>query len=249
MSLPLWVSETAEAFWSDAGRPEPFPRDLRAPIANALPLTIVLLPRMRVRAVDEWLRRRGVRGAPATIDRAIRGCLIARSGQGFVFVEGTDPADEQRFTLAHELGHFLRDYWRHRRLVVERLGPSALEVLDGDRPPRPDERIDALLARVPLGFHVHLMDRDANGGFATPSIDAAERDADLLACALLAPPEAVLAGDLPADPPRRRIAVECRLVESFGLPGAPAATYAAALVPRPPPRSELLRRLGLIDTS
>ncbi|MGH2459756.1 MAG: ImmA/IrrE family metallo-endopeptidase [Chloroflexota bacterium] len=244
MSSPLCVSETAETFWSDAGQPEPFPRDLRVPIANALPLTVVLLPRLRVRAIDDWLRRQGIRGAPTVADRAVRACLVARSGQGFIFVEGSDPADEQRFSLAHELGHFLRDYWQPRQAVIARLGPAALEVLDGARPARPGERIDALLARVRLGYYVHLMDRGANGGFATASVEAAERDADWLACELLAPPEAVLAATLPTPADERRAAVRRRLIESFGLPPAPAAGYAARLAPEPRPVSPLLHRLG-----
>ena len=72
-------------------------------------------------------------------------------------IDAADPEDEQRFTLAHELAHFLRDYWRPRQMAQQRLGAEAVAILDGKRPPTPQERLAALLREVPLGFHVHLI--------------------------------------------------------------------------------------------
>jgi hypothetical protein len=129
MSTPLWVSEAAATFWAVAGAEEAFPRDLRRPIANALPVAVVLLPKLRLSAVDKWLVRQGMTCGLSIRDRALRACLVARYGHGLVFIDGTDPSDEQRFSLAHELAHFIRDYWRPRALAVERLGAGVLEVL------------------------------------------------------------------------------------------------------------------------
>lgn len=243
MTVPLWVSEAAEDFWQAAGGPEGFPRSLRIPIANALPVTVVLLPRLRVSRVDDWLRRRGIPGTDAAPDRPLRACLVACRGQGFIFVEGVDAEDEQRFSLAHELAHFLRSYWRPRAAALDRLGPEVLPVLDGERPPRPSERLAALLARQQLGYQVHLLDRDPDGLIADDAIDRAEREADELAFELLAPADSVLAGNLPAAPARRRAAVQRRLVDVFGLPPGPATRYATHLVPLQPRRMFLLRAL------
>ncbi|HET8628273.1 MAG TPA: ImmA/IrrE family metallo-endopeptidase [Thermomicrobiales bacterium] len=243
MTLPLWVADAADAFWRAAGEVEPFPRDLRRAIAFALPLGVVSLPRLRLRGVDDWLRGEGIDCRLAPADRALRACLVARRGQGLIFLDGTDPPDEQRFSLAHELAHFVRDYWLPRRQAGDRLGPAVLEVLDGARPPRPEERVQAVLARVELGYHVHLLDR-APDGAPGPAVASAERAADLLACALLAPAADALR-DLPALPaPARREAVARRLAAEFGLPAAPAARYAATLVPPPAGGDDLLRRLG-----
>jgi hypothetical protein len=244
----LWVTETAGAFWDLAGDPEPFPRNLRLPIAYALPLTVALLPRLRVAAVDAWLRRRGVTCAPAVADRPLRACLVARDGQGFVFMDGTDPEDEQRFSLAHELAHFLRDYWRRRREAVARLGPAVADVLDGERPPNQDERIHALLTRMRLGSYVHLMDRAPDGQLASAPIDLAERNADRLGFELLAPAEIVLAPPLPEGVDACRSVVQDRLVRNYGLPAAAAVRYVAILVPDQRPTESLLYRLGLVQT-
>lgn len=240
MALPHWAIELAETFWHEAGGPESFPRALRRSIANALPVTIVSLPRLRVAGVTAWLAEHAVPCPLGSLDRPLRACLVARYGHGLIFLDGTDPDDEQRFSLAHEVAHFLRDYWQPRHEATARLGPAVLEVLDGDRPARATERMDALLARASIGFHVHLMDR-AGGRFATSAIERAERDADLLAYELLAPSALALAlvtGRAPAE----QVAA---LVHGYGLPRAAAARYAAILVPREERADSLLSRLGL----
>lgn len=244
MTIPIWATEAADAFWRAAGENEPFPRDLRQPIALALPVAIVSLPRLRLSGVDGWLRRQGIARGLDGRDRPLRACLVARRGQGLIFLDGTDPADEQRFSLAHEAAHYLRDYWLPRQRAVERLGPAALEVLDGDRPPDPGERIDAVLSRVELGYHVHLLDRAPDGVIEDGTVALAERSADLLGCELLAPAEWALRDLAPLPYPQRREELARRLAGEFGLPAAQAVAHAARLLPPPAAEGSFLRRLG-----
>ncbi|MBX6721639.1 MAG: ImmA/IrrE family metallo-endopeptidase [Dactylosporangium sp.] len=241
MSMPLWVTELADVFWSMAGGPEEPARDLRGPIANALPVTVVMLPRLRVTTVDAWLQHHGIYCTVDVQDRPLRACLVARNGHGVVILEGTDPPDEQRFSLAHELAHFLRHYWQPRTDIAGRLGPSVLEVLDGDRAPVPDERVFALLARVRLGFFTHFM---ARAGETRP-IDAAEREANLLAYELLAPSAAVMGTVATVPPAERRGVIVELLTTMYGLPATVARRYAAFLCPESSPSGSFLRRLGL----
>src|SRR5207237_873153 len=123
----LWVRELADAFWAEAGRAEPFPRDLRGPIAWAvLRLAVVERPALCVGGVLDWLRRSGVVCPLREPDRRLRGCLVASRGYGFAFLDADDGPHERRFTLAHELAHFLRDYLQPRRRAAARLGPQVL---------------------------------------------------------------------------------------------------------------------------
>lgn len=238
----LLVVELARRFWEQAGEIEPFPRELRRAVAYALPLGIVELPRLGLGGLRHYLTRRGLGCAPGGADRRLRAALVARVGQGLVFLDGTDPPDERRFSLAHELAHFLADYWLPRRRAARQVGPGSLEVLDGRRAATRVERIDAALASVALAAHVHLMERTPDGHPAGAAIGRAERAADALALELLAPTEVALAV-LEVAPGRPAAA----LAERFGLPPGVAEAYAARLGPLESPAAPLLRRLGLAD--
>lgn len=246
MSTPLWVYKIASTFWAEAGEPEQFPRNLRHAVANALPLTVVSLPKLHPSVMSQWLQEQRIPCDMTTRDRALRACLVARYGHGIIFIDRADPDDEQRFSLAHELARFLKDYWQPHRAARERLGACVLEVFDGERPPRQEERIHALLAHVKIGYHIHLMERTSDGHLATSTIEAAERNADRLALELLAPAETVLLATASRSPEQRRKEIKNVLIESYGLPVTPAAQYAALLVSLSPRTESFLRRLGLI---
>ncbi len=245
MSVPFWVTDTAERFWTEVGALEPFPRNLRQPIARGLPLAVVLLPMMSVGSIEQWLRRQEVLCHVGTNDRKLRACLVANCGQGLIFVDGADPDDEQRFSVAHELAHFLRDYWGPRREAVEHLGREILDVLDEMRPPYTEERTHALLSRISLDFHVHLMERTEHGDPATAAAAIAENNADRLAFELLAPSDLVMR-ELGVLPPRERNRAAANLlVDFYGLPSKQATQYAGLLAPESRPSDSLLQRLGL----
>lgn len=234
MDVPLWVKELADVFWQRAGPPGTFPRSLRKP-ARTLRLSVVALPGLSLTAVRSWLDRQGLAGILDAADRPLRACLAARGGLGFIFLDALDDENEQRFSLAHEIAHFLRDYWQWRTLAVERLGRGILEVLDGVREPTPEERLLSVLRQVPLGFHTHLLTRE--GGNLSPALACAEDEADRLAFELLAPTECFAAAE------RRDMALLTRrLRDEFGLPGAAAARYAELLCPPPPQLDPRLER-------
>lgn len=245
MTTPLWIVGTAEEFWSEVGELEPFPRELRQSIARAFPITIVLLPLLRVSKIEEWLERQQVLCHVDTQDRGLRACLVARFGQAIIFLDGTDSDDEQRFSIAHELAHFLMHYWRHRREAVQRFGNEILEVLDQVRLARVDERIHALVSGSDLGFHVHLMARTEDGDPTNSTIVAAENDADRLAFELLAPCDLVTrqVGHLP--PNERQDAAIQLLQNVYGFPTLQATRYSRVLIPVRHSSDSLIRRLGL----
>lgn len=212
----------AERFWQLVGFREPFPRNLEAVVALALPVSIIRLPRLTPATVVSWLRAAGVEWSLAVRPRPLRGCLIAHRGHGLIFVDGALPPDEVRVTIGHEVAHFLQHYAWRREQAITRLGDTILPVLDGERPATPIERLSGVFQGVDLGPCTHLLDRGPDG---TPGQDVlgTEDEADLLAFELLAPASAVLASS--RGKKRRRELLQAE----FGLPPWAADLWARYL--------------------
>lgn len=224
----------AERFWQLAGCREPFPRSLESAVAWALPLAIVKLPRLSVAELQRWVSRKGLCAHVAGSDRRLRACLLAKAGRGVVLLDGGDPDDERRFSLAHEIAHFILDYLHPRQKAVEALGEAAREVIDGHRAATLEERLTGVLRGIELGVYTHLMGRSSIGEIERIETLEAEDRADRVALELLAPRPEVLAMLRP-----RRVrwtgnrafhVVEGVLRQDFGLPAGAAASYGKVLI-------------------
>lgn len=219
----LWALEAAARFWEAAGGPPSvFPRDLRQAVAYATPLFVVDLPRLRISEVASWLEARQCGTPPRVQDRPLHAALYAGPDGGFVFLDGADPEDERRFSLAHEVAHFIVAYVEPRRRAAARLGPEALEVVDGRRRPTPTERIDAALAGLDLRPRLHLLER-TDLGLSPAPVEQVEQQADELALELLAPAELV-ARLRPVQVSPSALATW--LAATFGLPARVGEAYA-----------------------
>jgi|SRR5438270_1627022 len=232
--LDTRVQRKAEKFWKSAGGIQSrFPRDIESAIAWSLPLFVVRLPRLWVHDVESYLRQRRLPVVIGpTADRQLHGCVLAIRGKGLIIVDGTDKPPQVRFTIAHEAAHFMLDYQGPRLRAVERLGESIHSVLDGERAPSPEERVDGLLANAPVSLYAHFMHRD-NAGFVSNKILEAESQADCLAFELIAPEaevwRVVSKGFAKRGYQQRLTTVRRLLVRRFGLPTEAAPQYAASL--------------------
>jgi hypothetical protein len=149
----------ARDFWEETGCHGTFPRDVEQSVALKLPLAVIKLPRLDVPVVEGWLRQRGVATPLPAAARDLCGCLVAHRGRGFIFVCAADRPEEQRLTIAHEVAHFLVDYHVPRQQVLQPLGEGIAELSAGRRLLTPAERAAAILARIRLGAHVHVLPR------------------------------------------------------------------------------------------
>jgi len=227
------VSGIAIDFWTRSGLKAAFPRPLEPAVFIVLPLAVLRLPRLRLQTAVKWLTTRGIAHRSDDADRPLHGYLVARGGIGVVFLDGTDPWDEQLFSLAHEVAHFLYDYLRPRTVAIRALGSGIEEVLDGLRSPTAGERLAGVLRGAPLGVYAHLGLRSSHGDIDHPDVLHIEDKADQLALELLAPLASVLASI------RKRLAVQdassqdivvSLLRERYGLPEGIAQIYARTMI-------------------
>ncbi len=227
------IEQTAGTFWTLAGPASSFPRDMQTAITLASPLELYSIPDLHISHVLAWARHINMACHIRDQHRRLHGCLVAWRGKGIIFFDQHDPDHEQRFTLAHELAHFLLDYEALRLRAVDILGSSILPVLDGERPPTNEDRLQAVLDNVSIGVMSHLMERPDKGLPIGTIIDVENR-ADRLALELLAP--AHLLDELIDQPPtpkgfQARLAfLTQHLTTSYGLPADISTTYARFLL-------------------
>jgi hypothetical protein len=220
-----WLVEAVSA--GGLSFPPEFPRDIAAAAQMKHPLDLV--------GVRHWLAQRGLPDELRQADRRLYGCMVARSGTAALFFDSDDSTEEQRFTLAHEVAHFVLDHLMPREQALRYFGESIRPVLDGEQEPDPDDYLVSQLDDVPLGFQVHLMDRNPMTGGYSNSVQLAEQRADRLALELLAPAalaKTELAEVSTTEGPRQ-------LATRFGLPASTARNYVRML----------RRRLRVVDFS
>jgi len=224
------VYEAVSLFWQLCGQTEPFPRNLERSLALALPIALVKLPQLRLVEIEQWIGRRSARFRFGCQSRPVYGCIVAQGGHGLLFVDGADTPDEQRMTIAHEIGHFLADYWMPRTKAAKRFGPAILEVLDGMRPPTVTERVHAVLSSSHVGPYTSYLERGEMMEGA--AIWRAEDRSDQIALSLLAPAETVYPLlDLAAAHYSERLGGTIDVLKlHFGLPESVARTYGRLLL-------------------
>ncbi len=201
---------TAARIWREVGYRPDFPRDLVQPIMETFDLAIVLIPRLSIASIAQWLIEHGRAPLRFPGDRRLSGCLLAQRGHGLAFLDGGSDANERRFALAHEFAHFYAHYFEPRRKALARFGSGIQPVLDGERPPTVDERPSEILRQTPLGGYEDYLSRD-DSGLPNDRTLAIENEADLLALELLAPRGEIAARFGPA--PDASV-----MTDRFGLP-------------------------------
>lgn len=229
----LWLDteshQAAELVLNHVDDPQRYPRDLTLTATLNFHIQIKRMAGLSLASANNWFLARGSARAFEGDNRLLHGCCFSSKGHGTIFIDSTDDANEQRFTLAHELSHYLLDHLLPRQAAIQWLGNDILPVLNGDRPPTMVERFRSWHKQLPIGSTYNLMERSRDP-HAAYEISGVEARADRLALALLAPVEQVLA-NLPNDSFQSQLELlSQRLHAEFGLPAQVSVLYADALL-------------------
>lgn len=113
-------------------------------------------------------------------DTPLAGFLYVSPHYGSIFVEQADPVVRRRFTVAHELGHYLL-HFRPLLVGAEPNDGSILEIVESF--PNADNEVD--IDSLPAGQIV--LPSFTTPGSSLPSIEQMEREANQFAAELLMP--------------------------------------------------------------
>lgn len=170
-------------------------------LLGELPLTCRELPELSSLEASHFLMARGGSIAPlrGANDEPLAGFLFANAGGGAIFTRREDPIARRRFSIAHELGHYLL----HLPLVLQDAQREGLEdeiELIEALPPAesPSHRgINESEAEAASTGQVSVRGHGSDGHTvmtaSLPPMEEMERQADAFAGALLMPAELVCA--------------------------------------------------------
>ena len=90
-------------------------------IGEIFDIAVERMSHLSIEQVTQVLKRLDLPYEATVLDRysALAGFLYAHRGNGIIFIEETDPEERRKFSLAHELGHFINDYYRPVYLKYE----------------------------------------------------------------------------------------------------------------------------------
>jgi hypothetical protein len=222
---PVWVTEHAAIFWAQSQVRVAFPRDLREAVCWLDKLHLHEIPHLTLAGAIACFRKHQIPAVAGCENRPLAGCFAGYRDRAVIGVDSTLHPTEFRFTLAHEIAHYLRDYLVPRQRLVHKLGAQSLEVLDGKRPATLNEQFAAIFRGVTLECHTHFLERDRWGQATTEESRSAEDAADWLAFELLAPCESLFDGQ--HTTPETLSAV---LISKYGFSVHQAAKYVTILL-------------------
>ncbi len=229
VSVEYW----AGWFWKRAGGRAGFPVDIGYAAMCALEVYIQEAAGLTTFSAVSRLKRDGIRSADGIDERRLHGCIRVSERGAVILVEEKDDEAQKRFTIAHEVAHYILEVRRHQERAADRLGYDFARVLHGFREATPPERIDAWLHNIRTDGLLHFMDRAPAGGYGCARTREAERLADDLAVEILAPRSELTGGiysfgrmGFPESLDAARQIAERR----FGLPDGIAERYAKRVV-------------------
>lgn len=191
------IQQLASEFWSRAAIEPNYPIDniiLEQAILLSCPLSIVKINKLNFYAIFSWLNQNGFTSASNHFDVncSLFGLLFVNKGKGFIFIDGSVSSQEQLFTLAHEVSHYILDYEQHKLQLVRTLGDDGIEILNSSREPYHHEYFKGIISGVDVKPYIHLIEKETSDTWEKMGIGKVENSADLFAMELLAPIKFVL---------------------------------------------------------
>jgi len=232
-SIHLKIEKIATDFWQLSRLSLEFPLDIERAISRTQPLFIISLPQLSISKIECFLKEKNIPYLLNSENKSLHGFILIQKNCGYIFINGTDSPQERRFTLAHELAHYLIDYAIPRQKVIDLYGNEITEVLDGNREPTIEENIQGIISNISLKPFFHLLDESELSGFDRIAVWQAEEQADHLALELMAPQRQILSDldslNLKENFHYYKIKLLALLLEKYGLPVPIAQSYSEYL--------------------
>ncbi len=227
------IQRIAHEFWSKADPKHRLDFDIMNAVNGSLTVDLIPVQQLSLQKIDSWLVARTINIGIDVNDRNLHGALLIKNGSVFMFIDAAVCEMEQRFTVAHEVSHFLLDYQLPRERAILAFGQEIEEVLNGNASASTSQLVMSVIKGIDLNPYTLLIEKTGNGSFSNWCNFNSENEADYLALELLAPRARVI-NDTVSSARRLTYAQFTRksqeiLIEKYRIPVTVAHQYASEL--------------------
>ena len=241
-----WPQYWSDWFWKRAGGRSGYPANIAYAATCALEVYVDEIADLTPASAVAHVGRGGLWKIDGVDERSLHGCVIVGPSGGAVLVEKSDDEAEKRFTIAHEVSHYILEVKRHHERAADRLGPEFADALYGLREATPTERIDAWLNNARSEAFAHFMDRAPRGGYGCSRMLEVECRADDLALEILAPRSELVAAISSTGFVESLKVARSISERRFGLPESVAELYASRVVWQSKGGPSTVERFGFV---
>ena len=182
-----WPRYWSDWFWKRAGGRSGYPADITYAATCALYVYVDEIADLTPGSAAAHVGLGRLWRSDCVDRRRLHGCVIVGQGGAAILVEKGDDEAQKRFTIAHEVAHYILEVKQRYERAADRMGREFADTLYGLREATSTERIDAWLSNTRSEAFAHFMDRAPGGGYGCSRTLEAECLADDLAVEILAP--------------------------------------------------------------
>ncbi len=243
------IERIAREFWSTVDQVYRDSFDIVSAVDASLIIDLVMIKELSLQKIETWLAERTISIEFDVNDRGLHGALMIKTGSVFMFVEDSQNEIQQRFTVAHEVSHFLLDYHVPKEKAILALGKEIEDVLNGNLAASNPQLALSVIKGITIDPYTFLIENNGNGSFLSWSNFNSENEADYLALELLAPRAKVI-NETVSSTKRLTYSQFTRksqeiLIGKYGIPSEVARQYASELAYSVTNGPSFLDKLGL----
>lgn len=243
------IERIAREFWSTTDEKYRVNFDIAGAVEHLPAIDVIHIDRLSPGKVEDWLKDMSIEIQFGVNDRNLHGILFIRNEHACMFLDKADSETQQRFTIAHEMSHYLLDYQLPKERAMLELGTGIKEVLNGNVKATEYQLVLSLIKGVDIEPYTVLIEKKGQGSFSSWTNYNAENEADYLALELLAPRARVISDTISSTKRLTYSQFNRKSLElltcKYGIPSDIAKQYASQLAYAVTKGPSFLDKLGL----
>lgn len=181
------IERIAREFWATSYAEFRYNYDIIKVVESSPNVHLIRIPQLNPTKITSWLTSRKIDIPVENNDRSLDGALLIQNGTVIMFIDTAENDIRQRYTLAHQVSHFLLAYQMPKERAIIKLGKEIAAALKDDTEAPVTQLVQSALQGMTGAAYTLLIEKSEDA-FPSDRLNLLpESPADTLALELLAP--------------------------------------------------------------